>query len=266
MLETTLLVAGGLVAGTLGGLLGLGGGVVLMPLLRFIVGLSPAHAAGTCVLAVFFTTLGGSYRHYRLGHVKVRSLVTIILAGAVCTVVFSLVFQYLSTRERWLDLGLGLFFLIVSARMILESIADRDREAKSTTKQESFLNQAGTKKLQRIAIGAAGGTLPGLLGVGTGIILVPSFSYILGAPIKVAMGSSLTCFCANAFISSSMKMTQGFVDLGIALPICIGTFVGANLGAGLNKRFSSRMVRLLFGVVFFCVSIKFILSFLEVQM
>ena len=265
MLEISVLVAGGLLAGTLGGLLGLGGGVVLMPLLRFMFGLSPAHAAGTCILAVFFTTLGGSYRHYRLGQVRIRSLVTIILAGAVCTVVFSLAFQYLATHERWLDLGLGLFFLLVSAHMILGGTIETVGEAGATTRQGSFLDHAQAKIPQKMAIGAAGGILPGLLGVGTGVVLVPSFSYILGAPIKVAIGYSLMCFCANAFISSSIKLAQGFIDSGLALPLCIGTLVGANLGAALNKRFSSRIVHLLFGLVFFYVSVKFILSFLEVQ-
>jgi uncharacterized membrane protein YfcA len=264
-METAVLVAGGLLAGAVGGLLGLGGGIVLMPFLRFVMGLSPAYAAGTCILAVFFTTLGGSYRHYRLGHVRIRSFIAVIPAGLVCTVVFSLVFQYLATREKWLDLGLGLFFLLVSARMILESTVETNRIAGIGTERVSFLDHARAKLLQKVAIGAAGGALPGLLGIGTGIVLVPSFSYILGAPIKVAMGSSLTCFCANAFVSSSMKLAQGFIDLGLALPICIGTFLGANLGAALNNRFSSRMVGLLFGLVFSYVSIKFILAFFEVQ-
>ncbi|MGD2154300.1 MAG: TSUP family transporter, partial [Gemmatimonadales bacterium] len=71
--DLPLLLSGGLLAGALGGLLGIGGGIVLMPLLRFVIGLEPAYAAGTCVVAVFFTTLGGSYRHYRLGHLNVRS-------------------------------------------------------------------------------------------------------------------------------------------------------------------------------------------------
>ena len=86
-----MLFSGGLLAGALGGLLGIGGGIVLMPLLRFTVGLSPAYAAGTCVVAVFFTTLGGSYRHHRLGHLNLRSIVPIIISGAVASGIFSVV-------------------------------------------------------------------------------------------------------------------------------------------------------------------------------
>ncbi len=83
MTEFLILLGTGLAAGTLGGLLGLGGGIILMPLLRFGFGLSPMYAAGTCVLAVFFTTLGGSYRHYRLGHVKFKPLLPVVAAGVV---------------------------------------------------------------------------------------------------------------------------------------------------------------------------------------
>ena len=109
------------------------------------------------------------------------------------------------------------------------------------------------------------GSVGGLLGIGGGVILVPSFAYVLGAPIKVAVGSSLACFSVNALISSSIKLIQGFVRLDIALPVCLGTLVGANWGATLSKRFPSAVIRLLFGVVFFYVSLKFILASFEVR-
>ena len=112
----------GLVAGTLGGLLGIGGGIVLIPFLRFCVGLTPAHAAGTCVLAVFCTTLSGSYRHYKLGHVNVRSVLPVIGAGVLATAVFSLLFVWVAKRGQWLDLGTGLVFSLISARMMIEGI------------------------------------------------------------------------------------------------------------------------------------------------
>jgi uncharacterized membrane protein YfcA len=255
--DLLLLLAGGLLAGTLGGLLGIGGGIVLMPLLRFAVGLSPAHAAGTCILAVFFTTLGGSYRHYRLGHVNIRSILPIIVAGALAATVFSVAFNYLTTRERWLDLAMGLVFSLVSIRMILEGIPGLFRKA-ANGRTDSEIRGALSGK---IAIGASAGVLPGLLGIGTGGVLVPAFSFILGAPMKTAVASSLTCFSFNAAVSSAFKWAQGFADLSVALPICLGTLVGANFGAMINRRAPSNTVKLLFGLVFSYVSLKFILSF-----
>ena len=71
---------------------------------------------------MFFTTLGGSYRHFKLGHLNIRFIVPVIISGAGATAVFSLVFLSLSSRERWLDLGIGLVLSLISIRMILEGI------------------------------------------------------------------------------------------------------------------------------------------------
>ena len=92
IIDLITLTIAGILAGTIGGLLGLGGGILIMPILRFFVGLSPAYAAGTCIVAVFFTTLGGSYRHYKQGHINIRSIIPVITAGALSTMLFSLIF------------------------------------------------------------------------------------------------------------------------------------------------------------------------------
>ena len=104
------------------------------------------------------------------------------------------------------------------------------------------------------------GILPGLFGIGTGAVLVPGFSYLLKAPIKVAIGSALVCFCANALISAVMKYAQGYVNLGLALPVCLGCLAGSQLGAVINHRMPSRVLKLMFGLVFAWVSFRFIAS------
>ncbi len=242
-------------AGLLGGLLGIGGGIVLMPLLRFGMGMSPAYAAGTCVLAVFFTTLGGSYRHYRLGHLDPVSIYPVIISGALATVVFSILFPYLSKHERWMDLGIGLVFTLISARMIAGGVPG----VMKGDKEEDKGNKLQATVWKKIIIGGAAGALPGLLGIGTGGILVPAFAFIMRAPIRAAVASSLACFCFNALISAGFKLVQGYIEPGAALPICLGTLLGANLGAVLNRLYSQGLVELLFGLVFAYVSLKFIL-------
>lgn len=254
--DLPVLISGGLLAGALGGLLGIGGGIVLMPLLRFVVGLSPAYAAGTCVVAVFFTTLGGSYQHHRLGHLNLRSIVPIIISGAVASGVFSLAFAYLAQSGRWLDFGMGIVFSLISVRMIAEGIPSL---ATKKASQPAGNEIKGTLP-KKLAIGGAAGVLPGLLGIGTGGILVPAFTLVLSAPVKTAVAASLTCFCFNALISSGFKFAQGYIDPNVVLPICLGTLIGANLGAILNKRFAPGVVKLAFGLVFSYVSLKFILS------
>lgn len=252
-----ILLIGGFVAGILGGLLGIGGGIVIMPLLRLFVGLPPALAAGTCITAVFFTTLGGSMRHYKLGHINLRSIVPVIVAGMISTAVFSLIFLYFTKRQRWLDLGTGLTFSLVSVRMIMEGWSQFRRTRFEKTKSSRIEGSL----LGKCTIGGVAGVLPGFLGIGTGAILVPAFALILNAPMKVAIGSSLFCFCTNAFLSSIFKFFQGFTVLKVAIPLCVGTLIGSNIGAVLNKHFPSSVLKVLFGMVFLYVSFKYIMLF-----
>ena len=256
MLDAVLLVGGGFLAGALGGLLGIGGGVVLMPLLRFVAGLSPARAAGTCILAVFFTTLGGSYRHFKLGHLNIRLILPVIVSGVAATAVFSLLFVPLATHGRWLDLGIGLVLSLIALRMVAEALA-RSTGLMCDDRTDSAVKDSLWRK---VTIGGFAGVFPGLLGIGTGVILVPAFTFVLRMPIKIAVASSLTSFCANALVSSAFKLTQGFIDLGVALPLCAGALLGSNVGAVLNKRFQSNTVKLLFALVFTLVSVRFIWS------
>ncbi|MCK4663197.1 MAG: sulfite exporter TauE/SafE family protein [Bacteroidales bacterium] len=253
MFEIIIIIVG-ILAGTLGGLLGIGGGIILMPVLIFYAGLSPAHAAGTCVMAVFFTTIGGTYRHYKVGHIDFKSIYPIIISGIIFTSLFSWIFIYFTKNESWLLLAMGIVFSLVSLRMLLVGFSilkikkDNGKEIKGPI-------------IGKSVIGAVAGILPGLLGIGTGTILVPSFSFILQAPIKIAMGASLACFAANSLISTAFKFSQGFVLLEIAIPISIGTLIGSYFGASLNKKFSSSVLTIFFGLIFTFISIKFILSF-----
>lgn len=232
-----------------------------MPFLRFVLGLAPMQAVGTCIVAVFFTTLGGTIRHYRLGHIHFKSISPVIISGAASTILLSLLFPHFSKRQNWIDLGIGLVFAFVSLRMIVEGWLDK----KSDRSSDEHLKGISGRLVNKIILGSAAGILPGLLGIGTGSILVPSFTFYFDASVKVAMGSSLACFAANAFWSSLMKLMQGFINLGIAFPISLGALLGANLGALLNKRFPAPALKLIFGVLFSYVSLKFILNFWSVR-
>ena len=110
----------------------------------------------------------------------------------------------------------------------------------------------------KVTVGVAAGVLPGLVGIGTGGILVPAFTVLLAAPIRTAMAASLACFCGNAAVSAGCKLAQGYLDLEVALPICLGTLVGAGLGVALNLRLPSRGLRLIFGLLFLIIAGRFL--------
>jgi len=256
-MELLIIFLGGLTAGVLGGLLGIGGGIILMPILRFYMGFSPAVAAGTCIMAVFFTTLGGSFRHYKLGHIKFKPLIPVIISGAISTILFSFIFLYFTKRESWLDIGIGVVFFLVSIRMLVEAVLDLSGKIV----KDSNNNEIQGTIVQKTVIGTLAGVLPGLLGIGTGAILVPAFKFILKAPIKIAIGSSLICFAVNALISTGFKYFQGYIELKIAIIISLGTLIGANIGAVINKQFPPAGIKLLFGMLFIFIAFKYMSIF-----
>jgi hypothetical protein len=251
-----ILIITGFSAGLLGGLLGIGGGVVLMPVLRFVIGLSPTMAASTTVVAVFCTTLGGGLKHYRLGHVPLRDLLPVIITGALSTFLFSILFLRLAQKEQWLDFSIGCVFMLLALRIIWDSW----RNARPDPESASACKSIQGSRAGKMTLGFLAGILPGLFGIGTGAVLVPGFRYFLKSPVKIAIGSALVCFCANALISAVMKYTQGYVNPGLVLPVCLGCLIGSQLGAVINNRAPSRLLMLLFGLIFLWVSVGFILS------
>ena len=115
--------------------------------------------------------------------------------------------------------------------------------------------------MAKISIGGVAGIFPGLLGIGTGAILVPAFSFVLSTPIKIAIGSSLACFSLNALVSSALKLSQGFVQTDFLLPLCIGTIVGSRFGATLNGQLSSPFLKILFGLAFVYIASTYLVIF-----
>jgi uncharacterized membrane protein YfcA len=252
-----LLFSSGIAAGMLGGLLGIGGGILIMPILRFVMGLEPAYAAGTCIVAVFFTTLSGSLKHFKLGHIDFRSILPILISGLLSTLVFSFLFFYVSKKGIWLDVATGFLFLFIALRMIWEGISEHFNKSMATASSSGIEGSI----MAKATIGGMAGMLPGLLGIGTGAILVPAFAFALQAPIKIAIGSSLACFSFNAFVSSLLKLSQGFVQIDMLVPLCFGTLIGARIGAALNGKLNAPVLKLLFGLLFIYVDSKYLMIF-----
>jgi uncharacterized membrane protein YfcA len=173
-------------------------------------------------------------------------------------VVSSLLFLALTMRAQWLDLGVGVVFIVISVRMISEGVDRGKRNREHATESNVVRCTLGRK----LGVGAVAGALPGLLGIGTGGIMVPAIIYMCRTTIRTAMAASLACFFVTALISASFKLGQGFIDLQAAPPLCLGALLGAHLGTSLNSRAASSTLKLLFGSVFTIVSLKFIYAFI----
>ena len=131
------LISGG-VAGVAGALLGISGGIIMLPVNQFILGFSPAIAVGTSLFAAIFTTTSGAYGHFRNGNVRIKSALLIGGGGLVGVLLGSYVFKaYLSNNTAILQMLLGLLFLFMAVRMSRETYREwRQGEAESLPQRE----------------------------------------------------------------------------------------------------------------------------------
>ena len=247
-----LLIITGLAAGLLGGWTGTGGCSIMLPVLHFWLGFPAPLAVGTTLFAVIFTAISGGYGHFKQKNLDVRVALWLGGFGIIGVLLGSWLFTYLSTQSKLLGLIIGIVFLWPAIRMIREGIA---KGMPGAVMEGSSIDAApGGLTVFGIAVG----TLTGLVGLGGGYALVPGLIYLFGAPVYITMGTSLATMIPMAVIGGGIKLAQGYVVLGAALVLAVGTIIGVQIGAATIKKFKPNTLKLIFGIYFLYVAIKYI--------
>jgi uncharacterized protein len=220
----------GLVAGFLSGLLGVGGGVILLPLLVFVGGIPLKVATGTSLVHVFAASATGMYSHHRRGMVDLKAGLYLGLAGSGG--------GFLGT---WLSVpfavrGLQLIFLLVVASAVIMLMVPLNIEDDGYRKGEF-------NKLLAIGIGLGVGCLVGLLGVGGGFILVPLMIYLLRIPLRITIGTSLWVIFISSMVTMIAKFKVGQIDLAATLLVVSGSIVGTLLGSHTSRRIATGLLK-----------------------
>ncbi len=250
------LFATGLAAGFLGGIVGTGGCVIMLPILALVFNYPIAEAIGTTVFAVIWTAAFGAINHGKLGNVDKDTGSIVMGAGAIGALVGSVIFAYLMSYKAALEVILGLAFLYAAVRMFYEGVR------KIPGAEGDHIPGPPSKKA---AIGFGIGILTGILGLGGGYALVPCFIYLLNAPVHIAVGTSMISMVPMATVSAAYKMAQHVVDLIAGTLLGIGTIIGVRYGARVAAKIPAHYIKLLFGIYFGAVAIKFILSGLGIK-
>lgn len=248
----------GMAAGCLGGWIGTGGCSVMLPILHFWLGFPAPLAVGTTLFAVIFTAISGGYGHLVRGNLDRRAVMYLGGFGIFGVLLGSWLFTFLAVHSELLGFILGMVFLWPSIRMIKEGLA----KTKPGAGKEGNSIQGSAAGLG--LFGALVGTLTGIVGLGGGYALVPGLIYLFGAPVYITMGTSLATMIPMAVVGGSIKLIQGFVVLGAALVMASGTIVGAQIGAATIKMFKPSTLKLIFGIYFLYVAIKFIGNYLGI--
>lgn len=246
----------GFLAGIVGGLLGTGGCALMMPVIRFGFHFDPSIAVGTTLTAVVFTAASGAIQHFRMKNVDRETAFVTGYSGILGVIIGSIIFGHIKAHGPLIDLIIGIAFIIVSVRMLYEGVFG--------SKQPEQTQTIPGKPLSKSFLGSVIGVLTGIIGLGGGYALVPSYIYFLKAPVKLAIGTSMAAFVWMALIGAIFKLCQGVVDIPAAVTLGIGALIGAQYGARLVAKFKPAVLKTLFGLLFLYVSLKYILIYFGV--
>lgn len=257
-----ILLVVGLAAGLLGGWIGTGGCSVMLPVLNLWLGFPAPIAVGTTLFAVIFTAISGGYGHFKQKNLDKRVTLWLGGAGILGVLLGSWLFTFLSSKSALLGCIIGIVFLWPSIRMIWEGIDGYKKSKVSSNAPSSSQGQSIEGHPTKLSLfGASVGVLTGIVGLGGGYALVPGLIYLFGAPVYITMGTSLAVMVPMAIVGGAIKLAQGYVFLGAALLLGIGAIIGAQIGAATIKRFKPHTLKLIFGVYFLYVAIKFLGNF-----
>lgn len=232
--EAILTVAVGLGAGVLSGLFGVGGGIVMTPGLSALAGLAPIVALATPLPVILPTASVGAYTYYRAGEVDVRAAAWISLTGAGASAVGAALTRVVNAR----------FLLLVTAALLAWQSAQILR-GRSRPASEAEARSIPAWTLLLVGLGA--GLLSGLLGIGGGLVIVPTLAGMLGVPLKRALGTSLVAVVVLVMPGTAVHAAFGHLDWTAALFLAVGAVPGARLGATFALGTKERTLRLLVG-------------------
>ncbi|HEY2909949.1 MAG TPA: sulfite exporter TauE/SafE family protein [Gemmataceae bacterium] len=266
--EFTLLVfLGSLAAGFLGSLTGLGGGVVIVPLLVLAFGIDLHYAVGASLVSVIATSSGAAAAYVRQGlpNIRVGMLLEIattlgaiggaflaaIVAPSAISIVFGIVLLIsaaFSGRPRPDPTGSGSPDPLAT-RLRLDGV-------------QPTPNGPELYRVRRVPLGfllmAMAGILSGLLGIGSGAFKVLALDRAMRLPFKVATTTSNFMIGVTAAASAGIYLTRGYIDPGVSMPVMLGVLAGAALGARVLTAARVPVLRVVFGIIIVVLAVEMI--------
>jgi uncharacterized membrane protein YfcA len=263
---TMLVWLGGLAAGLLGSLTGLGGGVVIVPLLTLIFGVDIRYALGASLISVIATSSGAASAYVREGYSNIRIGMFLEIATTIGAIVVASLTTMLPPRIIAVIFG-GV--LILSS--YLSSRRPRDNPDCVPDRLTARLRMEGTYPTAegerpyhvRNVVGGFGlmsvaGLLSGLLGIGSGALKVLAMDMIMCLPFKVSTTTSNFMIGVTAAASAGIYLGNGYVQPALAMPVVLGVLPGSMLGSRILGGASVRLLRLIFTLTILALGIEMI--------
>ena len=259
ILEFTILVGlGSFTAGFLGALTGLGGGVVLVPLLTLVFKVDIRYAVGASLVSVIATSSGAAVAYLKEGFSNIRIGMFLEIATTVGAVFGAYLAASVSTTAIGVVFGLMLLYSgYLSSRTPAEVATDKPPDPLATRlgMNGSYPSLTGPKQynVHRVPAGFGlmfgAGALSGLLGIGSGAVKVLAMDQAMGIPFKVSTTTSNFMIGVTAAASAGVYLSRGYIDPALSMPVMLGVLAGSLVGARVLARTKTKQLRLVFAAV-----------------
>ena len=285
----------GVGVGVLSGLLGIGGGTIMVPLFRLVFGMEPIAATATSLFTIVPTSISGMWKHAKNKTSLPRVGIVCGLAGACLSPVGV---WAANVSPGWAIMGAAAVVVAYSSFTMLkkalaapksgaakEGCQACGKKATSAAVAASLVATAPVaaggsgaagaqvapfeapaikltpKYVAKVAfIGVIAGFMSGYVGVGGGFIMVPLFVSMLGIPMRLASGTSLTAVCILAIPGVIEQAVLGNIDYMVGIAMMVGSIPGAVVGANLVKRVPERALRFTFAAFLLLMAVLLIVN------
>ena len=266
---TLLSMAGSLLAGFLGSLTGLGGGVVIVPLLTLGFGVDIRYAIGASLVSVIATSSGAAAAYVKEGFSNIRIGMFLEMATTLGALLGAMLAARIPTAAIAVIFGV---VLIYSAYLSLHpphgqvGLEASDPLAARLRMDSSYPTLDGPVAYHVHAVPTGfslmflAGALSGLLGIGSGAVKVLAMDRAMHIPFKVSTTTSNFMIGVTAAASAGIYLNRGYIDPGLAMPVMLGVLIGSLLGARVLVGARTRWLRITFGAVILVLGFEMIFN------
>ena len=257
--------------GILSGLLGVGGGMIVIPLLRLGFGVEGLVAAGTSLFSIFFTSVSGTVGRMRTKTVNLKVGALVGIGGVIFSPIGSWLSEIAGGTAAMVAAAAVIAYtgivmirkgLVLPGKRVSQTPAIFSGEAKPEPVFTSVhdLELSVRNVVLFLAVGAVAGFASGFIGVGGGFIIVPLLMWLFNLSLKDASGTSLVALCLLAIPGFITHGFFGHVDWIKGIALAAGSIPGAQLGASLVKRVPEKTLRICFGILLLVVAVSLVLK------
>ncbi|MGA9640012.1 MAG: sulfite exporter TauE/SafE family protein [Terriglobales bacterium] len=254
-----------LAAGLLGALTGLGGGVVLVPLLTILFHVDIRYAIGASLVSVIATSSGAAAAYVKEGISNIRIGMFLEIATTLGALLGAFLATWMPTRAIALIFGIVLLY---SAYLSRKPRPEAQRNlppnelATRLRLNGSFPDLEGQRayNVQNVPTGFGlmfgAGTLSGLLGIGSGAVKVLAMDQAMRIPFKVSTTTSNFMIGVTAAASAGVYLSRGYIDPGLAMPVMLGVLAGSLVGTRILVKAETKSLRLVFSIVILVLGLQ----------